>query len=93
MKFMQARILLSTFVLLAMLLVTASCNSGTQDGDKSKDSIDTPQVVTVTPQDFPVNELADSLFGKPMTVSEDKALKITPWQRQCRCCRRRCSDS
>jgi hypothetical protein len=77
MKLMQARVLLFTVTLLGMLLLTAGCNNGSQDGDKSKDTIDTTQVVTVTPQDFPVNELADSLFGKPLTVTEEKGLKST----------------
>jgi hypothetical protein len=78
MKFTQARILLLTFSLGGMLILAAGCNGGSQDGDKTHDSIDTPQVVKVTPQDFPVNELPDSLFGKATATSEQAGLKVTP---------------
>jgi hypothetical protein len=78
MKFMQARILLGTFSLTGMLILAAGCNGASQDGDKTKDSIDTPQVVKVEPQDFPVNDLPDSLFGKALTTTEEKGLKVTP---------------
>ncbi len=76
MKFMQARILLSTFALASTLIWATGCKGGTQDGDKSKDSLDTTQVVHVEPQDFPVNELEDALFGKAVTISEEKGLKV-----------------
>ncbi len=78
MKFTQARILFSSFALTGMLIFAAGCTGGTQGGDKDKDSIDTTQVVKVEPQDFPVNELSDSLFGKALTVTEEKGLKIVP---------------
>ena len=76
MKFTQARILFSAFALTGMLVLAAGCTGGAQDGDKTKDSIDTPQVVHVEPQDFPVNELPDSLFGKALTTTEEKGLKV-----------------
>jgi predicted small secreted protein len=58
------RTMMATFLLAGLCIWMAGCNSGTQEGDKGKDSIDTPQVVKVEPQDFPVNNLPDSLFGK-----------------------------
>lgn len=75
MKLTQVRVLLTTFVLAGMLIVATGCGGGTQDGDKTKDSIDTPQVVKVEPQNFPVNNLPDSIFGKKVTQTVEKGLK------------------
>jgi hypothetical protein len=80
MKFTQARIFFASLALLGILVVVTGCNGGAQDGDKTKDSVDTPQVVRVEPQNFPVNELPDSLFGKAITTTEEKGLKTTTTQ-------------
>jgi hypothetical protein len=76
MKFTQVRVLLFTFSLAGMLVLTGGCKGGSQDGDRTKDSIDTPQVVKVEPQDFPVNDLPDSIFGKVATKAMERSLKI-----------------
>ena len=55
---------------LTLTLTLVGCGGGTQDGDKTHDTIDTPQVVKVEPQNFPVNDLPDSLFGKVATVKK-----------------------
>ncbi|HEX2899064.1 MAG TPA: hypothetical protein VHS96_05015, partial [Bacteroidia bacterium] len=76
MKLTQVRLLLTTFALTGMLVWATGCGGGTQEGDKTKDSIDTPQVVRVEPQNFPVNNLPDSIFGKAVTQGVEKGLKI-----------------
>lgn len=57
-------------LVLSLILTLIGCGGGTQDGDKTHDTIDTPQVVKVEPQNFPVNDLPDSLFGKLATVKK-----------------------
>ena len=69
MKSTPIRSLLASLAL-TLALTLAGCGGGTQDGDKTHDSIDTPQVVKVEPQNFPVNDLPDSLFGKVATVKK-----------------------
>ncbi len=76
MKLTQVRVLLTTFALAGMLIWTSGCSGGTQDGDKTKDSIDTPQVVKVEPQNFPVNNLPDSIFGKKVDQKVAKDIKL-----------------
>jgi hypothetical protein len=71
-RFGGLRVLLATVLLAGVCIWITGCGGGTQDGDKSKDSIDTPQVVKVEPQDFPVNNLPDSLFGKVPAISNEK---------------------
>lgn len=78
MKFQQARIFLGSLALGGILLWSTGCGGGSQEGDKAHDSIDTPQVVKVEPQDFPVNDLPDSLFGKVPQVKAEPSLKVTP---------------
>lgn len=76
MKVDSFRVLFSSLCLTVLLAVGTGCGGGKQDGDKGRDSIDTPQVVKVEPQNFPVNNLPDSLFGKKPVLAVEKGLKL-----------------
>lgn len=76
MKKYSLRLPLATLALSAGLVFSGTgCNSGGNAGD-GHDSIDTPQVVKVEPQNFPVNELPENYFGKQISKEEAKGLKL-----------------
>lgn len=76
MKLTSVRIGFATLLLAGILVAFSGCGGGTQGGDKSHDSIDTPQIVKVEPQNFPVNDLPDTIFGKELTQTTEKGLKL-----------------
>ncbi|MFM2375607.1 MAG: hypothetical protein RLZZ165_704 [Bacteroidota bacterium] len=76
MRLKPMRIRFTTILLAGTLILATGCGGGTEGGDKAKDSIDTPQVVKIEPQNFPVNDLPDSIFGKQVVVKVEKGLKL-----------------
>lgn len=78
MKRYTSRIFLSSLSLaLAFVLSTSGCNSGASTAESSTNDGDSTQIVKVEPQDFPVNELPESYFGKQVSVTEEAGLKVT----------------
>lgn len=79
MKRISSRTLLATLSMASMLVFTlAGCEAGTKTDNAGEGDADTSaQIVKVEPQDFPVNELPESYFGKKVTIAQEKGLKVT----------------
>lgn len=78
MKRFSPRTFLASLAMASILFAAVGCEAGTKtDKTGEGDSDTTAQVVKVEPQDFPVNELPESYFGKTVTVAQEKGLKVT----------------
>ena len=75
MKRFSTRSILASLTLATLVFATAGCTSSTDANTEA--NADSTQVVKVEPQDFPVNELPESYFGKNVVVSQEKGLKVT----------------
>lgn len=67
--------LLAIALAVGLLFTGSGCNNGGNSSD-GHDSIDTPQVVKVEPQNFPVNELPENYFGKKIAREEMKGFSL-----------------